>query len=114
MKTLLVSAALTLTAVAAQADAILLTQPIAGASLHDGAVDMSVYYTEVSDGLEVVATYAPKSGDEAASRLSMVLADGDAVTFGLPGARGVTYTFARAESDVTVTANRVGTQFAQN
>ncbi|MAC79507.1 MAG: hypothetical protein CML66_15760 [Rhodobacteraceae bacterium] len=110
-----IAAAVALTAVAgaASADEITLTKPLSGATLHEGAVDMAVYMTEAEDGLEVVATYTPTE-TYAPARVAMVLADGDAVSFGLPGARTAHYTFARTGDNVTVTARPVAVQFASN
>lgn len=105
--------ALAATAGAASADEITLTKPLSGATLHEGAVDMAVYMTEADAGLEVVATYTP-SETYAPSRVAMVLADGDSVSFGLPGAPTAYYTFARAGDNVTVTARPVAVQFASN
>lgn len=113
MKTLATAFALAAIAGAASADQITLTQPMSGATLHDGGTDMAVYMTEVDAGLEVVATYTPAE-TYAPMRVAMVLADGDDVSFGLPGAPGAHYTFARAGEDVTVTASPVGIRFASN
>ena len=114
MKTFTTAAlALTVLAGAAAADEITLTAPMSGATLHEAGVDMAVYTVEADAGLEVVATYTP-ADTYAPMRLAMVLADGDEVNFGLPGAPTVYFTFARAGDDVTVTARPVGVQFASN
>ncbi|WP_428927030.1 hypothetical protein [Marinibacterium sp. SX1] len=114
MKTTFAAAlALATIAGAAGADVITLNQPLSGASLHDGGVDMNVYMTEADGGMEVVATYTPVD-TFAPARVAMVLADGDEVGFGLPGAPTAYYTFARSGDDVTVTASPVGVKFAAN
>ena len=111
MKTAAITAFAIALAGAASADQIPLTEPLSGASLHDGGVDMNVYMTEGDAGLEVVATYTP-SETYAPARVAMVLADGDAVSFALPGAPSAHYAFARTGGDVTVTASPVGVQYA--
>lgn len=78
--------------------------PAQAVSLHDGALDMVVYYRPVAEGaLEVTATYAPRDAGGAPARLVMAMREGDAVEFALPGHQGVSYAFARHENDVTVT-----------
>jgi hypothetical protein len=93
-----------LTAVPAQADQIELTAPMQGASLHDGGVDMAIYFVEADDLYEVVATYIDATGPYDPARLRMGLADGDAVHFSLPGLRHVGYAFERDGGTVRVTA----------
>lgn len=99
MKPYLTAALIALSAGAAQADVITLDTPMAGASLHDGIVDMAVYWTQDGSAQKVVATYAPKNAQAETGRLLMHLEDGDRVTFGLPGHAGVVYGFSR-EGDV--------------
>ncbi len=97
-------AALLIAAVApASADDIRLDRPMAAASLHDGGVDMVVYYLDHQDELEVVATYSQKGAYEPA-RLRMALGDGDDVSFGLPGLSGASYRFTRTGAVVSVSA----------
>ena len=108
---LAISLALAAIAGAASAEDITLPAPMSGATLHEGGVDMAVYMTEVDGGYEVVATYTPTE-TYAPTRVAMVLADGDAVSFGLPGAPSAHYDFARTGDAVTVTANPVGVRFA--
>ncbi len=112
MTRMFLAAALALTAGAAAADEITLKTPLAGAALHEGGVDMSVYWTEVAAGYEVVATYQG-TADVQASRIAMVLNEGDRVSFGLPGTRGVVYSFARENGAVTVTGTRKGIDLAE-
>lgn len=114
MKTLIAAAALALTAAPALANEIVLEEAMAGATLHQSGVDMSVYWTEAEAGYEVVATFLPQMADAAPARLIMTLAEGDDVSFGLPGTLTHTYTFARTEAGVTVAAEPVGLQYASN
>lgn len=88
----------------ASADTINLTAPLQAASLHDGDVDMVVYYLEHKDHFEVVATYLDQATIDQPSRLRMGLGDGDATTFSLPGLTHVSYSFERSGNSVSVTA----------
>lgn len=90
---------------AAFADQIELTKEMQGASLHEGGVDMVVYYLEEPDHFQVVATYAPKNEPFDPGRLRMGLRDGDSVRFGVPGQHQVIYSFARTGDTVTVSAD---------
>jgi len=108
------AAALALTAPLAAADALTLTDARAGATLHDSDVDMSVYWTDAGETYELVATYVTDEAPAAPARLQMNLADGDAVSFGLPGVQGRLFTFARNGGAVSVKSIRVGTDFASN
>ncbi|WP_138467542.1 hypothetical protein [Poseidonocella sp. HB161398] len=112
MTRILLAAALALSATAAAADEVTLSKPLAGAALHEGGVDMSVYWVEAAAGYEVVATYQGQA-DAQPARIAMVLADGDRVTFGLPGARGLLYSFARDGGAVTVSGSRIGVDLAE-
>ena len=89
-----------LLAAPAAAEEVTLTAPIQAGSLHDGPLDMVLYYLPVAGGLlEVTGTYAPKGGGEA-QRFVMGLSDGDAVSFGMPGYPQATYRFARVGATV--------------
>ncbi len=90
-----------LLAAPAAAEQVTLAAPIQAGSLHDGPLDMVLYYLPVAGGLlEVTGTYAPKEGGEA-RRFVMGLSDGDAVSFAMPGYPQATYRFARAGATVT-------------
>jgi hypothetical protein len=79
-------------------------RPIEGSSLHEGHLDMVVYYVPVDgDRLEVTATFAPKIGGDP-QRVVMGLADGDSVAFSMPGHRGPLYAFSRSGEKVTVSS----------
>jgi len=86
------------------ADTITLEAPYHAASLHDGDVDMVVYYVDHADHFEVVATYVSKTDLASPSRLRMGLIDGDTTSFALPGLTHVTYDFSRKADAVSVTA----------
>lgn len=79
-------------------------RPIDAGSLHEGHLDMVVYYVPVEgDLLEVTATFAPKIGGDP-HRVVMGLADGDSVAFSMPGHRGSLYAFSRSGEEVTVSS----------
>jgi hypothetical protein len=79
-------------------------RPIEAGSLHEGRLDMVVYYVPVDgDLLEVIATYAPKGGGEP-MRVVMGLSDRDSVAFSMPGYRDSLYTFSRSGETVTVSS----------
>jgi hypothetical protein len=92
----------------AMADETALSGPIQAGSLHDGPLDMVLYYVPVAgDLLEVTGTYAPKDGGEA-RRFVMVLSEGDAVAFAMPGHRQARYRFARRGTTVTASVEPAG------
>ncbi|MBZ9969870.1 MULTISPECIES: hypothetical protein [unclassified Mesorhizobium] len=77
-------------------------RPIEAASLHEGQLDMVVYYVPVNGGLlEVTATFAPKIGGDPL-RFVMGLADGDSVAFSMPGHQDSLYAFSRSGEEVTI------------
>ncbi|MCP9233079.1 hypothetical protein NMG46_23000 [Mesorhizobium sp. LMG 17147] len=77
-------------------------RPIEGGSLHEGHLDMVVYYVPADgDLLEVTATFAPKTGSDPL-RVVMGLADDDSVAFSMPGHQGSLYAFSRSGEQVTV------------
>jgi hypothetical protein len=91
-----------LLATSAFAEEATIGRPIEGGSLHHGRLDMVVYYVPVDgDLLEVTATFAPKGGGDP-ERVVMGLADGDSVTFSMPGHRDSLYAFSRSGEEVTV------------
>ena len=77
-------------------------RPIEGGSLHEGRLDMVVYYVPVDgDLLEVTATFAPKGAGDPL-RVVMGLADRDSVAFSMPGYQDSLYAFSRSGEEVTV------------
>lgn len=113
MKRIVLPALLASIAGPALADEITLSKPAAGTTLHESGTEMSVYYTEADAAYEVVATYLTGRDAEPA-RVAMQLEDGDAVSFGLPGARGTIFTFARDGGDLTVRSASTAQDFASN
>ena len=111
-KAFTVAAAITLTPAMAFADTIILEKPMQGASLHEGAIDMVVYYLDHEDHYEVVATYLAKTDGEP-QRLRMGLKDGDSANFRLPGQRHVAYAFSRENDAVHVSAELAGQKTAE-
>lgn len=107
--TTLAAGVLALAALPAAADEIRLDVPLAAASLHDGGVDMVVYYLEHADHFEVVATYVAQQAPDAPARLHMGLVEGDRVSFGLPGLPGMTYSFSRTGAVIAVEATPADT-----
>jgi hypothetical protein len=90
-----------LIAAPAAAEEVRIAAPIEAGSLHDGPLDMVLYYLPVAEGLlEVTGTYAPKAGGEA-RRFVLGLSEGDAVSFATPGYPQATYRFSRAGMTVT-------------
>jgi hypothetical protein len=114
MKIAYTLAALALTAIPAFADEMTLTTPMASETLHEGGLDMNVYWVEAEGGYEVVGTYTPRIGAYAPARFQMLMQDGDKVAFGMPGALDVLYSFARNGETLHVTAEKTGLQFASN
>lgn len=114
MKSVLTALAFIVAPGVASAAELSLNSALEGATLSDGRVDMSVYFTNVEADFEVVATYVTQTNVETPSRLTMVLADGDSVSFGLPGVSGKVYTFSRDGDVLDVDASNVWTQVAGN
>ena len=86
------------------AEEVTVGRPIEGGSLHEGRLDMVVYYVPVDgDLLEVTATFAPKGGGDPL-RVVMGLADGDSVAFSMPGYQDSLYAFSRSGEEVTVSS----------
>lgn len=104
LRTLLLAAAVAIGAGAVSADEITLSKHRQGDWLHEGVVDMVVYYLDRDDHFEVVAIYVPKADPERRRFIRMGLKDGDSVRFGLPGFPHVLYSFAREGCAVRVTA----------
>lgn len=87
----------------AQAEEVTISRALAAGSLHDGALDMVAYWTEVPDGaLEVTATFRDRATDDEPMRVVMPLQDGDAVAFGMPGYEVALYSFARSGQAISI------------
>ncbi|SMX50256.1 hypothetical protein [Maliponia aquimaris] len=108
MKTILAAALLAATSGAALADDVTLSAPLTGATLHEGPVDMSVYWTDKAEVYEVVATYLTGLRGEEPARLVLLMQDGDRATLGLPGAPGYHFTFQRSGDQVMVSTHAYG------
>jgi opacity protein-like surface antigen len=104
MKALAIAALLGATLMAsAQAEEVTISHALAAGSLHEGALDMVAYWLDGPDGaLELTATFRDRTTDDEPMRVVMPLQDGDALSFGMPGYPSLLYTFARAQSDVTI------------
>ena len=88
----------------ALAEEVTVGRAIEGAGLHQGRLDMAVYFVPVDgDLLEVTATFAPKGGGDA-HRVVMALADDDSVAFAMPGYPDALYAFLRTGETVTVSS----------
>lgn len=88
----------------ALAEEITVGRPIEGGSLHEGNLDMVVYYVPADgDLLEVTATFAPKTGGDPL-RVVIGLADGDSVALSMPGHQDSLYAFSRSGEEVTVSS----------
>ncbi|EBA09978.1 hypothetical protein [Sagittula stellata] len=108
-------AAFVLLPLAAAAETVTLDTPMAGATLHQSTTDMSVYWTKAGDTFEVVGYYAARNDADDQGRIIMALADGDSVTFGLPGHIGQLYSFTREGDAVTLsTRNTMVQELALN
>lgn len=97
----------------ATAGELSLSKPLAGATLHDDLVDMSVYWVQSGTAFEVVAHYVTRT-EATPHRLQMRLEEGDRVVFGLPGLPGLSYGFAREGGALTVTSAATRTDLALN
>lgn len=94
------------------ADTLTLSEAMAGGTLQGRNVDMSAYWLARDGGYELTAVYASTDAELAPARVTMLLQDGDAVRFGLPGHMGVVYTFEADASAVTISSTDDATDFA--
>jgi hypothetical protein len=95
-------------ALPAVADEMTVDRPIAAASLHDGPLDMVAYYLPAADGgLEVTATFVAREDGARPMRVVMRLADGDEVSFAMPGHLEALYCFARRGPALSVSVRPV-------
>jgi hypothetical protein len=117
MKNLLLATAffsMSLAASAVAEDAVM-SKPIQAASLHEGPLDMVAYWTHLDDGgFEVTATFLARSAGAQPMRIVMRLAEGDNVSFGLPGHPTALYRFARHDGVVDVSVQMPPTAVSLN
>jgi hypothetical protein len=98
-------------AVPAFAGDTLMTRPIEAGSIATEDLNLVAYYVPLADdGYAVTATWIAE-GETEASRMTMRLESGDAVTFSLPGHLDTRFTFARQDEVVRVTSTPVVTKF---
>jgi hypothetical protein len=108
---LALAAAVTLGALPAVAGEARTATPIEATSLAIGGVQMVAYFVpSAGDLYDVTATWIGTDG-AAPQRLVLRLADGDRVSFGLPGHEGTAFTFAREIDAVTISAEPAATEF---
>ena len=99
--------------VPAHAEEITISHALAAGSLHEGALDMVAYWTEVPDGaLEVTATFRDPATNDEPMRVVMPMQDGDALAFGMPGYEGSLYRFARVGQEVSISVEIETDSFA--
>lgn len=84
-------------------------RPIEAASLHEGPLDMVAYFQPgEGDALVVTAAFAERDAAEhRPMRVVMALADGDDVSFAMPGFQEALYRFHRAGGAVMVSVRQV-------
>ena len=112
MRTILTAALLALAPLAAQADQIRLDKPMQGATLTESGIDLTAYWTEEGDMAHVTAAYVTSWDDEGPAHVQMQLAEGDAVTFALPDARHIAFTFLRMDGAVHVRSTPLADRLA--
>ena len=109
MKTFALAALLGATLIApAQAEEVTISRAIAAGSLHEGPLDMVAYWLDGPDGaLELTATFRDRATDDEPMRIVMPMQDGDALSFGMPGYRGMLYSFARTGREISMSVETV-------
>jgi hypothetical protein len=97
------TASLAQEAAASEVEAVTISRALAAGSLHDGPLDMVAYWLDGEDGaLELTATFRDRATDDEPMRIVMPMQDGDALSFGMPGYRGVLYSFARTGREISI------------
>ena len=89
-------------ALPAVADSIRLEKNEQAASLHQAGVDMVVYYTDMGEHFDVVATFNDGTKSYLPARLRMSMNEGDGVTFVVPGRPEISFRFERSGNVVEV------------
>ncbi|HVG49796.1 MAG TPA: hypothetical protein VM899_16845 [Rubellimicrobium sp.] len=98
----------------AQAEEVTISQALAAGSLHEGALDMVAYWTEVPDGaLELTATFRDPAADTEPMQIVMPMQDGDALAFGMPGYEGTLYRFARSGQEISISVEVMAARAAE-
>ncbi|MGP3699675.1 hypothetical protein [Rhodobacter sp. NSM] len=115
MKTILAATAIATATLASSALAgeITLNAPMQARSLHDGALDLVAYRSDLEDGgFEVTAAFRARTPSAEPQLIRMRLEDQDRVQFSMPSDLRTVYTFARAEGQVTIAAEPVAYSLA--
>ena len=87
----------------AQAEEVTISKPMAAGSLHEGPLDMVAYWMDGPEGsLELTATFRDRATDDEPMRIVMPMRDGDSLAFGMPGYRGLLYSFARTGREIGI------------
>lgn len=89
-------------ALPAVADSIRLEKAEQAASLHQAGVDMVVYYIDMDEHFDVVATFNDGTKSYLPARLRMSMNEGDGVTFTVPGRPEISFRFERSGNVVEV------------
>lgn len=92
---------------AAHAAELSLPTPLAAKTLHEGGVDMTLYWQKNGDLAEVTTFYVASNRTFEPKRVVLALADGEAVSFALPDARQVFCQFSRTGDVIDVSATRI-------
>ena len=75
---------------------------------HEGSLDMVAYYQPGPDGsVVVIATFALAVHEAEPTRVAMALADGDDVSFAMPGYVQALYRLTRTGGAVTISMRMV-------
>lgn len=86
-----------------QAEEVTISRTLAAGSLHEDALDMVAYWTEVPDGaIEVTATFRDRATNDEPMRIVMPLQDGVDLAFGMPGYEGALYNFTRSGQEIMI------------
>lgn len=101
-------------ALGAMAEEAAMTRPVEAASLHEGPLDMVAYFRPGEESAVVVTATFVERGAPAyrPMRTVMALADGDDVSFAMPGFQEALYRFRRDGGTVTVSVREVAARQA--
>lgn len=87
---------------AALADTVILDKEKSGHSLHDGGINMVLYYEKNKGSHTVVATYATKENPAEAYRFKVSLSEQARVHYFVPGSSKIYYQFERSGDKITI------------